>query len=112
MLAAGHVSEETTMRYMRDGESILAINNLYHEPRQKLGKWKQCHCAGDENAARMAAPGSQWQKPLPILVKGFMEVLVGVCSDDPRCHSTKFLCKKCCLRGSLAQPLPISKRIP
>ena len=84
MAAAGHKSVLVALEYMRDAYSILQKIRIFNEPSQNLGKFSACYSAGDENAVRVCDPCRQWQKPLPELVKGFMEERVQVIRGDPR----------------------------
>ena len=91
MLAADHDCPAVAKRYCRDAEAIMEVNRVFNDPKQQLGPWRSPHCSGDENAARSAAPGANFQKPLPELVRGFIEVRVGISPTDPRCYQPKYV---------------------
>ena len=94
MLAADHDCYAVAARYMRDAEAVVSVNQVYNDPRQAVGTWKQPHCLGDETAVRACRNGAQWQKPLPVLVVGFMENLVGINPADPRRNDIKYVCEE------------------
>jgi len=94
MVAADHDSYAVATRYVRDAEAIMEVNNCFNDPKQQVGDWKNPHCAGDETAARSAAPGARFQRPLPELVMGFIELHVGILPTDPRRHYPKYVMEK------------------
>lgn len=94
MMAADHDSPEVAKRYFMDAESVMTINNLFGLPENALGRYRSAHCTGDETQARSCAPGAKFQKPLPELVKGFVENVVGISPTDPLCHHPKHVFEK------------------
>jgi len=94
MMAADHDSLKVAERYLRDASSIMQVNMVFQDPKQKLGQWRSPHCSGDETAARSAAPGAKWQKPLTELIVGFIEQCVGILPTDPRRRHPKYLCQE------------------
>ena len=91
MTAADHISIKVAMRCLRDAEAMLNVNRVFNDPKQQVGAWRSPHCAGDENAARSAAPGSQFQKPLPDIVKGFIQQRVGIHPQHPKAREVSYV---------------------
>lgn len=91
MTAADHECPAVAKRYIKDAQSIAAVNQVFDVPRNRLGRWMSPHCAGNETAVRSCAPGAQFQKPLPDLVQGFIEEVIGIKVSDPNRFSPKYL---------------------
>jgi len=94
MVGAGHDDVSTAMKYYQDAGAIANVTSIFMDPKQAVGTWKNPHCEGAETAKRAAYPGRQWQKPLPELVAGFIEKVVGVSPTDPRRRFPKYLAEK------------------
>jgi hypothetical protein len=94
MLAADHDCWAVALRYFKDSESIMQINRVYREPTQALGLWKNPHCSGDETCRIVLSPGTKWQKPLPELAVGFIEIIIGINPNDPQGRQPKYVCDK------------------
>lgn len=72
----------------------MEVNKVYQDPRQALGPFRSPHCLGDETAVKANAPGAKWKVPLPELVTGFIEKVVGISPSDPERRHPKYLCSK------------------
>lgn len=91
MQAADHECPKIAKRYIKDAQSIAAVNRVYNTPENNVGRWESPYCAGDETSVRSCAPGHQFQKPLPDLLQGFMEEVIGISAADPKRYSPKHL---------------------
>jgi len=84
MQAADHDCYEVACRYAKDCDAIKEVHAVFNDPNQGLGSFKSCYCAGEDSAVDSAAPGAQYQVPLPDLVVGFIENRVGIMPTDKR----------------------------
>ena len=94
MTAACHDVYEIAVKYAKDCDAITDVLQIFHDKNQQLGNFRSCYCAGDETAIDSAAPGKKFQKPLPDIVVGFIELRVGICPSDPKCRHPKFVMEK------------------
>ena len=91
MEAADHECPKVALRYLQDAEAIMEVNCVFDDPKQRVGTWRSPHSAGGENAVLAAAPGSEFHRPLPQLVIGFIENLVGISPAHRQCRQPKFV---------------------
>ena len=94
MAASGHRSVRVALDYARDAASMLRKILILKDPNQRLGKFHPSHSTGDENCERVCDPCRQWQKPLPELVRGFMEECVKIIPGDIRNTNPKYMFDK------------------
>ena len=84
MLAANHKCAKVANRYLQDALALYQKCKVFCNREEYVGNVRNCYSNGGENAMRACAPGAKWQRPLHEIVKGFIEVRVGISPLDPR----------------------------
>jgi hypothetical protein len=63
---------------------------------EMLGPWKSLYTLGGEYQIAAALDSAQWHKPLPEIARGFVEEVVKVNPNDPKCRNPIDLFDKDC----------------
>ena len=74
-----------------DALAIVDAASAYADTKQLVGTWRSCYSRGGENNVSVALPGAQWQRPLPEIVQGFVEQVLGVPPNHPHRHHPQYL---------------------
>lgn len=92
MLAGHHKCPKVVAGYIQDALSIIHVCECFNDSKQKLGTtWHSPFSLGGENAQLATAPGAQWQKPMPEIVVGFIETVVGISPLHPQSREPQYV---------------------
>jgi len=91
MQAAHHACPKVVTRYILDALNIDRVLKLFADSKQFVGNWSSCFSGGGENNVSAALPGAKWQRPLPEIVVGFVEQVLGVAPHHPQRFQPNFL---------------------
>ena len=91
MAAAFHKCPKVALKYILDAMSVKEKIRSQGDANQHVGQWHNCHSIGGENNRTVVLPGAKWQKPLPDLVRGFVEVVLRLSPLDKRTKQPSYL---------------------